>query len=605
MLADESRQHQEAHIASFATHPAWLHLGYYQSGIFGFESRVASDEYFIASSGRHDPRAELEATVAAFQSSATLRDGQTAQCLFPARYLLLKRLLGDAIGFTDQPCNRFKDWQTALDAHSATLIFPTSYRNNPASMFGHTLLRLDQKDQSEETRMLSYAVNYAAETGGEGALLYAAKGVLGGYNGYFTVSPYYTMLRRYSDLENRDIWEYQLAFSEADIDFLVRHLWELRGVAFRYYYFDENCSYQLLALLEAVRPDLALTDRFLIHVIPIDTVRATLDQEGVLQKVYFRPSASTRIHGQLDHMPADLQEAALALVEENKPLPEELNAKQKSQVLDLTYELLEYQRLKEKGDSSSLESRILQVLNQRSAITDSSQIPSGVVAPSSRSPHEAHKTTRARMGYTREYSDNMLDVELRPAYHDTLDFPEGYTPGFGIDFLDIGFRLREQSGLQLGKLQVLDVESLSPQNRFFSPFSWQFGTGLQRQYFQPGDDSLQYTTRLAVGKSWGSESLLFAILPELEVPAASHYEDGLDVRTGLYLTGLRAGSRVGIKPEIRIFTSLLFSSDVQVETRVPLRLTITPNTAIRLQWERNWMSDFSYSTLGVGYDYFW
>src|SRR5690606_19197833 len=134
----------------------------------------------------------------------------------------------------------------------------------------------------------------------------------------------------------------------------------------------------------------------LIHVIPIDTVRATLDQEDVLQKVFFRPSASTRIHDQLAHMPADLQEIALAVVEEDTPLPEALNAKQKSQVLDLTYELLEYQRLKEKGDTTSLESRILRVLKQRSAIADSSQIPSGVVEPSSRSPHEAHRTTRAR-----------------------------------------------------------------------------------------------------------------------------------------------------------------------------------------------------------------
>ena len=37
---------------------------------------------------------------------------------------------------------------------------------------------------------------------------------------------------------------------------MLKHLWELQGIAFDYYYFDENCSWQLLGLLEVARPSL-------------------------------------------------------------------------------------------------------------------------------------------------------------------------------------------------------------------------------------------------------------------------------------------------------------------------------------------------------------
>jgi hypothetical protein len=300
-----------------------------------------------------------------------------------------------------------------------------------------------------------------------------------------------------------------------------------------------------------------------------------------------------------------LQQVTRAIVEEDGTAIDMLSIDQQRQVLELSSELLEYQRLKDKGDTRQLESKILRVLRKRSALGGESQTPSGTVEPTERSPHAAHKTTRSRIGYSREFSDDMLDLEVRPAYHDTLDFPAGYTPGFGIDFLNVGFRLREQGGLQLRKVQLLDIESLSPQNEFFSPFSWQFSTGLQRAYIRAGDDALQYSTRLAVGKSWGRESLLLAVMPELEVPVMSHFADGLDVRPGLTITVLRAGERIGLKPHARVFASALYTSDVQSEVVLPLRLTLSTNSALRVEWGRHWLSPATYSSVGVSYDYFW
>ena len=68
--------------------------------------------------------------------------------------------------------------------------------------------------------------------------------------------------------EHRDLWEYRLTLTPAELDRLVRHLWELLPTYYDYYFFDENCSYHLLALLEVARPGLRLTDRFHAWTIP-------------------------------------------------------------------------------------------------------------------------------------------------------------------------------------------------------------------------------------------------------------------------------------------------------------------------------------------------
>ncbi len=59
-------------------------------------------------------------------------------------------------------------------------------------MFGHTLLRIDQADvQADKTSLLSYAINFGAYIeGSDNSILYAWKGLMGGYPGLFALVPY-------------------------------------------------------------------------------------------------------------------------------------------------------------------------------------------------------------------------------------------------------------------------------------------------------------------------------------------------------------------------------------------------------------------------------
>lgn len=93
-----------------------------------------------------------------------------------------------------------------MNAEAATLVFASAYLNNPASLFGHTLLRLDRRGQTEPTRLLAYAINYAAADSNSRGLMYVMDGIAGGFKGKFEIQPYYKLVRTYSDLESRDLW---------------------------------------------------------------------------------------------------------------------------------------------------------------------------------------------------------------------------------------------------------------------------------------------------------------------------------------------------------------------------------------------------------------
>lgn len=588
-----------------AYQPGWLKLNYYQKTLAGYSSRITADSFFLAQSGRVDPEAELQATINAFQTDKIIRDKQSAHCAYPARYQFLRAQLPLLIPEKKLPCKRLQTWMSEINAEGISLIYPGSYQNNPASMFGHTLLRLDQPGQDDDTRMLSYSVNYAAETGGAGGLLYAVNGLLGGFNGYFSIAPYYQMLKKYSDLESRDIWEYQLAFSPADVEFLLHHLWELRGVPFTYYYFDENCSYQLLALLEAVRPDLKLIDRFAIHVIPVDTVRAVLDQQGLLRATRFRPSAGSRVLLRAKSVSPVVQVQTKKYIAGDQDALTTLAPVDQAAALDLAYDLVEFKRLKNTADTSREEQQLLSILRRRSQLPVAEQKIPAVYPTKDTSPHAGHRTTRSRIEYRYEYDTSLLDVELRPAYHDTLDFAAGYTPGFGIDFLDVGLRIRERSGVQLKKIQVLQIESLTAQSLFFKPVSWKFSSGFERRYFSDADDSLQYMNRLAVGFSWNTPFGLLSLLPEVQNPIASHYPDGSDLFAGVYAGLIADTGAVALKIEGRSYTSLFNKSDLQHEISLPIRITHTTNTAFRITVSRVWYPELHYNSFGVSYDFFW
>jgi hypothetical protein len=523
---------EQARQKNLAQRTEWLNLLHYKPYPFwpGMRSLADDPAFFNAPSGKTDAAAELEATLASFFSTAEETDkAQNPQCRFIARYHWLKNELHfDPARFPEQPCRRFYQWRASLDPYEITLIFPAAYLNNPASMYGHTLLRIDAKDQDEHTRLLAYSISYAAGTDETSGLIFAVKGLFGGYPGVFAITPYYLKVREYSDIENRDVWEYQLTLSPAEIDLLLMHTWELGPTHFDYYFFDENCAYHLLSLLEVARPGLQLTDRFRWWAIPSDTVRAVTDQPGLLKRVVYRPATTTIIRRRLASMndrqsglARDLAERKISTTDNRL---RELPPQEQAKVLELAYDYATYRSASGLGTTTT--SQMHELLLARSRLEVPPQRPE-VPVPVVR-PDQGHKTSRLALGVGSRGGRHFEEISLRPTYHDIMDDDGGYTRGAQIQFFDMTLRhYRGDGSLRLEEFTPLNIVSLSPRDDFFTPLSWKINVGWTRKHFSDNDEPLVF-------RASGGPGLAFNM-------PGSH--EGRSVYYGFLETALDAGKR--------------------------------------------------------------
>src|SRR5262245_48619992 len=132
-------------VGKLANTREWHLLLHYRANIFGgYTSEVNDPQFFLAPHGKTDPQAELAATLKAFFSTEKIGPlEQSAQCAFIARYHWLKSTLAiDDQRLPPQPCEQFAEWFRELNPASVTLVFPSAYMHNPASLFGHILLRI-------------------------------------------------------------------------------------------------------------------------------------------------------------------------------------------------------------------------------------------------------------------------------------------------------------------------------------------------------------------------------------------------------------------------------------------------------------------------------
>ena len=274
----------------------WDVLLHYKPTIYGRESLIDDPAFFLAPDGKVNPQAELSTTLQSFFETQN-DDHKHPRCRFPARYSWIKEMLGineQAIPVVS--CNNVQDTMRKIDPHKAVLIYPSAYIRGPSAMFGHTLLRIDNKLSNN---LLSYSVNYAATVPQPTPVLnYIYKGISGGFKGYYSLKPYYAKIKEYNDLEQRDIWEYQLNLSGEEVRNMVLHILELQDIYSDYHFLDENCAFNLLFLLEAARPSLKLTEQYWnkydFWVIPADTLEV-IKGAGLIAKIDYRPALATSI----------------------------------------------------------------------------------------------------------------------------------------------------------------------------------------------------------------------------------------------------------------------------------------------------------------------
>jgi hypothetical protein len=577
-----------------AERPEWRKLVHYLPDFAGggVHSLVDSPEFFNAGPrGKSDPQAELEATLASFYStSEETPDAQNPQCQFIARRTWLdEQLHFDRQRLPLRDCRRFREWHDALNAKGLTVVFASAYVNNPSTMYGHTLLRVDAQNQDERTRLLAYTVNFAANTNEREGIAFAVKGLFGGYAGTFSVLPYYLKVREYSDLENRDLWEYQLALSQEEVERVVRHAWELLPAYFQYFFFDENCSYHLNALLQVARPELDLTAPFRWWALPVDTVRVITAQPGLVARTVYRPANATIIGARLATLSEEERSIAKNMSLGRAQSADALRGRDPQRaaaMLETSYDYVNYRRATGKRDVPDPAALARELLVARSEIDAPAQTPA--VGPGTR-PDLAHGTSRLGFGAGRRDGRNFQELAFHPTYHEVIDPEPGYARGAQIEFFDTAIRHYDDGGTRLERFVPVDILSLAPRDDFFQPRSWRVSGGWQRSFVRNGSEPLIAFFGGGGGAAWSDRAghALFYALGEAALRLNRELEGGYGIGAGA-----RVGTMVDLTPRWRAnayaggLDYFVGESDQPRRIGLEQRFTLGRDCALRFDLER-------------------
>lgn len=475
---------ERARANGLADDPRWRALLHMKKNWRGrWASQVDGKAFFLSPRGKTDPAAELDATLAAFfEPPPADTDTIHPQGLFPARYAYLKEALGfDGTRLPEVSSPRLEKWRQNLDIDGVSLVFATAYLNNPASMFGHTFLRLHRRGAGADP-LLDYTANFAAVTGETSGLIFAVKGLLGGYPGKFSTHPYYMKIQQYSNMENRDLWEYDLALSTVQVRRLLDHLWEMGPTYFHYFFLTENCSYQLLPLLEVADPGLSLSDGFSWKAIPVDTLRRVLAAPGFVAARRGRPAQLKYILARRALLtPPERRWAERASRPGPPPNAESFPLDRRALLWDSAYD---YYRLRHKFrryGSPAQEAMERQLLLERSRVAVSGPDVSSAALAALEPPEVGHPTGRLGLGTGRGAGQGFEELELRTSLHDLTDPSPGFPRGSRLSMFTVKFRyLNETRRVALERGTLVDIFSLTPWDPWGRSPSWRFFMGWDR-----------------------------------------------------------------------------------------------------------------------------
>ena len=567
----------------------WEVLLHYKKTLTGVKSLIDDPRFFLSSYGNKNPRNELVATLTGFfQEDKT--DDSHPRCRFVARYEWLKNELNiDESQLPLASCKEFEEAYSRIRPKSVVLVFPAAYVNGPASTFGHTLIRIDGDYQS---KLLSYATTYAAYADDTNGILYAFKGIFGYYKGYFTILPYYEKIKEYNDLEQRDIWEYRLNLTEDEVSKMLLHLWELREIYSDYYFFDENCSYSLLFMIEAARPSLRLTDEFGPWVIPIDTLRA-MKKEGLVEAVEYRPSKGTKIRHIASLLDERAQSSTIGVVAKTlKPEEVEESAPgEKIKVLDLASELIQYGYNEKELTKEEYQREFLNVLMARSRLGSPGDGDYRIQVPLQ--PEEGHGSSRLTVGLGLKGGDFYQEMRYRAAQHELSDPSGGYIEGSEIVFFSMTVRnIPADGGVRLEGLDIINIVSISPRDRFFKPTSWKVKTGFLQKTMADGDENLIYHLNPGGGFAFKNDKLgLYYFMVETDLNVGGDYKDSYSLGIGPSLGVIREITKFW---KMNLFTNAFYYElgDNHKAYKVTAQQVVRLSRNNSLNLDLSWIRDF-------------
>lgn len=597
---------QADHIAKLAREPVWLKLLHFETSKWssaGPESAIISPSFFLSPNGRTDSAAELFATVSGMFTPPTTEPNQHAQCRFRARYLWLKSK-GILSGAPEVNCPDFKLFSSNESVQSISLVLATGYLGNPASYYGHILLKFNSQERDGGTDLLDQSINYGAIVPENvDPVSYILNGVFGGYEGGFSHIQFYVHNHNYGENELRDLWEYQLDLSPQEVSFLTAHAWELIGKKYRYYFFRRNCAYRMGKILELIDGVNVVPNNF-VYTIPQAIVQkvgeGNLDGRPLVKDIRYVPSRQSRFYKNYAAL-EDVEKQTLRSMIEGKRVVDvnslgDLSLASKHNVLDTAMDY--YQFIASQEDDQELNHRYYEALAARYQLPIlSTEVSSSF--DENASPHRGRKPGLMRLGVLHNSAlGDALNFDLRPAYYDALDAGPGHIRHGMLSMADLSLSISPDR-VNLRHFDIMSVESVRPSATGLNGdggVSWKIKAGLERQNLTCNNCLV---TRFQADRGYAfalGDNIFYSIYAGGALQENKHRQGNGFGRISMYTTYYADPIRIQAGIEARRHFEGLDREEIV--NSLTVRYAFATNYELRMHYEKNVSSEF---TLGVGF----
>lgn len=497
-------------------------------------------------------------------------------------------------------CNELNKWKKEIQADKITLIFPSAYLGSASSMFGHLFLRFDSI--SNEDKLLSKTVNYAALNSRDNTTNQFYGGLFTGLPAVFSIKPYYLKLREYAFMENRDMWEFELAFNKNEVNFLILHLWELRNNAFDYYFIDENCAYRMLAFLEAGKPDIDATRHFQTTAVPSGIITA-LDKADLIAKTTYRPSAKKRFHRNASHANSFEVELIKDIVLGRATLQSQeyrrLRDERKAIVLSLAAEYLALLISEDKLDRNKSHALRHLLITEQAKFQKTSLF--GKVQPNIVSPDKGHAARKVSMQRLKINNNYITSFKYRYAYHNLHDPMTGFEKGSQIETMKFDIR-NYVDGIKLHQFDLFDIKSYSPASEFFSPVSWSIAVGLSRNIVNNNELGLYAKSRH--GKTYKFRNSLLYGLGVVSFQQGQHYNNGHVFGAGIQIGSLYYFDHQTLELNIEAVKNFSGENFNELMASLEYSFSISTISSIDIYLNQSTIDKFKSEEAGLQFNYF-
>ncbi len=467
-------------------------------------------DFFLSPAGQQDPQAELLADLAAYAAPWPENGDSHARCRFPARYFWLAQQINlPNYSLRNSQCPTFSRWSLPDKVQSISLFLVSGYLGNPASVFGHSLLKLNTGAQDDQAGMFDLTVSYGALVPqDEPVWRYILRGLGGGYQAGFSDRYFYTQDLVYSRTEFRDIWDYELLLSDAQRTLLILHLWEVLGKKFTYYFLDKNCAFRLSELVELVidepllgnaRVWYAPTETF-HRLEDIDQARKAAGQPGLIKAVRFIPSAQRKLYHQFSLLKPEEQELAQAVIQQGPDVLHKqlarLKQERQAEVLDTLLAYSNYRLTAEQpSPSAATKAAKNQLLPARFLLPPSTEPLKEVPALDSPAAGNRPLLTGFGLGYEEERG-GFLRLHGAAFVQETLG--RNGLEGDELAILDTAIGMGEEFFLeQLDLIRIRKIKTDFMATEEENPWSWQLRTGVAQD-----DGDYDAVFAFGAGRAW-------------------------------------------------------------------------------------------------------